>query len=80
MEAIYLKRNTKIGYQYFVKITLKGIIKVDDECIHRKELDGTIQNELDWFKSVYECIDATKKEYDDFYIKTANYINELNNL
>lgn len=80
METIFLKRNSKIGYQYFIKITTKGILKVDDEKIERKELDGTIQNEYDWFKSEYDCIDATKEEYDDFYIKTANYINELNNI
>ena len=80
MKPIYLKNKPKQGYQSFVKITQSGTIEVEHDKIQRRDIDEDLTSDANWYQSEWSMMLATKQEYDEFYIKTANYINELNNL
>ena len=80
MKTIYLKNKPKHGYQSFVKITESGTIEVEHDKIHRRDITDDLTSDANWYQSEWNMMLATKQEYDEFYIKTANYINELNNI
>jgi hypothetical protein len=78
METIYLKTVLPFGgkISHIAAINDKfEIVVSEDQISFEKDID--LLTGRDWYKKEWKAVECTKAEFDAFYIKT---VNELNNL
>ena len=84
MKVHYLKNKQKLYcLELFVMLTEKKVIDLHYTKIEINEIDNPddFETEIDWYKEHWQMEDATKKEFDEFYMKIVadinNSVNEI---
>lgn len=73
----YLKKNSTIGTQYFLKLTEeKEIVLADDDLSFNDRSEEAIESTIGWYKENWHLTDATRQEFDDAYKKIVEKLNK----
>jgi len=78
METIYLKTVLPFGgkISHIVAINDKfEIVVSEDQISFETDIDSLTSR--GWFKKEWKAVESTKEEFDAFYIKTVNELNDL---
>lgn len=79
MEITYLKRTGTFSKSptSILKISNENVLHATQDQLEREETDESIEETAKWYMEVLDYREATKEEFDELFIKTANYINEI---
>lgn len=73
----FLKKNSTIGTQFFIKLTDKKEIVINgNELGFNDRSDEKIETTASWFKEHWKAVDATRQEFDDAYKKIVKKLNK----
>jgi hypothetical protein len=80
MKTIKYLKLVRLGrITYVIKITEDNILDVDYNKISVSESDG-LDAEYKFYTKTLDCVEATREEFDTFFIKTVGLINEFSKL